>query len=287
MNMPTQRSLKAVIPSEAAMEGAGVQIRRAIGSQRLPEVDPFLLLDEIHSDDPNAYLAGFPAHPHRGLETVTYMLSGQMRHRDSTGSEGTITTGDVQWMTTGKGIIHSEMPGQANGLMWGFQLWVNLPAREKMRDPEYVELKADQIPEVNLEHASVRVLSGTWGGVDGPAPKRSTAPLILDVRVQAGGRSELSLPSELSGIVFVYRGEALVGTPARKVNAKAVGVLDTGDSLVVASDDGVGLLVVAGIPLDEPIARAGPFVMNTQAELVQAFQDYQAGRLAAPIHRVR
>jgi quercetin 2,3-dioxygenase len=284
MNMYTangQRTVQLVVPSEAAMEGAGVRIRRALGIARLPDLDPFLLLDEIHSDDPDAYLAGFPPHPHRGVETVTYMLSGQMHHKDSTGGEGVISTGDVQWMTTGRGIIHSEMPGQVDGLMWGFQLWVNLPAREKMREAAYIELKSQDIPEVRVGETSIRVISGSWQGAVGPAPQRSTEPVILDVRMPAGSTCDLAVPAEHTAFVYTYQGQGRFGPEGRAavVPPKATAVLSKERNLHVKADLGVRFLLIAGRPLNEPIAKAGPFVMNTEAELVQAFRDYQAGRL--------
>ena len=275
-----QRRVVRVVPSEEAMEGGGVRIRRAIGTEELPDVDPFLLLDEIHSNEPSAYLAGFPSHPHRGLETVTYMLSGEMRHRDSTGGTGVISGGDVQWMTAGRGIIHSEMPGQEDGLMWGFQLWVNMPAAEKMTPAGYLELKAESIPVVEFGGVTARVISGELGGVQGPAPARLTEPLILDISVARGGDAYLFIPDGHRAFAYVYDGSAELGPPgmSQTVPTKACAVLSDEGPLRAAGEAGARLLLIAGKPLREPVARYGPFVMNTQAELMRAFEDYRSGR---------
>lgn len=277
----TQRRVEAIVASEEARDGAGVRLRRAIGMPALQEVGPFLLLDEFQSEDPDAYIAGFPPHPHRGFETVTYMLFGQMHHRDSTGGEGAITSGDVQWMTAGSGIIHSEMPAQTSGLMWGFQLWVNLPSSQKMRDPEYVELKKTSIPEVALTGVLVRVIAGSFGDATGPAPARSTEPLYLDVRLEPGGIFELPVPDGHDSFIYVYDGELMVGPSGAQtvVPTKSTAQLTRAGVVSVSTSRGASFLLVAGKPLNEPVARSGPFVMNSDSELRVAMADYHAGRL--------
>jgi redox-sensitive bicupin YhaK (pirin superfamily) len=278
---PKQRSVQSVVPSEQAMEGAGVLLRRAIGMTRLGDIDPFLLLDEFQSDDPAAYIAGFPSHPHRGIETVTYMLSGRMHHRDSTGGEGVITSGGVQWMTAGRGIIHSEMPAQVDGLMWGFQLWVNLPAAEKMRPAAYIELKAQDIPAVHLSVTTVRVIAGTWRGQTGPAPARTTEPLYLDIRMPAKSAQRLDVPDGHACFIYAYDGELAAGPPGHQtvIPPKAVARLSGSGPAAVSTERGASFLLIAGKPLNEPIARRGPFVMNTDEERRQAVADFQSGRL--------
>ncbi len=279
-----RRHVVAVVPSEQASEGAGVLLRRAVGTPALPDVGPFLLLDEMHSSDPDTYIAGFPPHPHRGFETVTYMLAGQMHHRDSTGGEGMVTCGDVQWMTAGSGVIHSEMPAQRSGLIWGFQLWLNLPSSQKMRPPEYIELKAGSIPHVDLPGVSIRVIAGTIAGATGPAPKRATELLYLNVRMTPGSKNEFAVPNGHDCFVYVYDG-ALIVEAGHVVDAqtpvftKAVAQLSRHGSVVIQSPTGASFLLLAGMPLCEPIARAGPFVMNTPQELEEAVADYRQGRL--------
>ncbi len=266
----------AIVHGMAASDGAGVKLTRVIGTQALSEVDPFLMLDEFGSDDPNAYIAGFPDHPHRGFETITYMLDGRMRHRDSRGNEGLLGPGDVQWMTTARGLVHSEMPEQQEGLMRGFQLWLNLPAKEKMLDPRYQDIPAARIPATTLDDATLKVLAGSVGGVTGPIASPSTTPLIVDVAVPEHGRVVLPIPSELAGFAYVFEGLALLG--GKSVGRKYVAVLGGGDALTIESQTGpVRVLLVAGKPIGEPVARYGPFVMNTRAELQQAFTDYQNG----------
>lgn len=269
-----------MIPGQRAMDGAGVKLTRLMGTPALPMVDPFLMLDLFYSDDPQDYIAGFPDHPHRGFETVTYMLAGRVRHADNQGHSGVIGPGGVQWMTAGRGIVHSEMPEQEEGLIQGFQLWVNLPAKDKLIPPRYQEFSADQIP---VEHRSsggqVKVIAGqTHLGHSGPVQGIATGPLYLDVSLRAGEIFSEPLPSSLNGFLAVYEGQITIGTTV--VAAPAIGVLDRGDRVrVEAGSTGAQFLLIAGQPIGEPIARYGPFVMNTQAELIQAFQDYEAGRL--------
>ena len=262
-----------------ASDGAGVKLKRIIGQPALPDLDPFLMLDAFGSDDPKAYIAGFPSHPHRGFETVTYMLAGRMRHKDSVGNEGLLGPGSVQWMTAGRGIIHSEMPEQESGLMQGFQLWVNLPAKDKMTAPRYQDIQAGSVPTVDLGGgASAKVLAGEVGGVKGPVDPGATQPIFLDLTLEAGGATRIPLPEGHNAFVYVFEGAAEVGDPGQPLANGQIGVLSTGDDVALASKTGARLILVAGKPLREPVAKHGPFVMNTQAELVQAFEDFRAGR---------
>ena len=262
-----------------ASDGAGVKLDRIIGQPALPDLDPFLLLDAFGSDDPKAYIAGFPSHPHRGFETVTYMLAGRMRHRDNAGNEGLLGPGSVQWMTAGRGIVHSEMPEQESGLMKGFQLWVNLPAKDKMIAPRYQDIAADRVPDVDLGGgARAKVLAGEIAGVRGPVDPGATAPIFFDISLAAGGATRVALPEGHNAFVYVFEGEAEVGAPVTTLRKGQIGVLSAGPEVELASNAGGRLILVAGKPLREPVARHGPFVMNTRAELVQAFEDFDAGR---------
>ena len=262
-----------------ASDGAGVKLNRVIGQPALPDLDPFLMLDEFGSDDPTAYIGGFPSHPHRGFETVTYMQAGRMRHRDNAGNEGLLGPGSVQWMTAGRGIVHSEMPEQESGLMQGFQLWVNLPAKDKMTAPRYQDIAADRVPVADLGgDVSARVLAGEIAGVKGPVDPGATQPIFLDLTLPAGSAATIPLPEGHNAFVYVYEGEARVGDPGESLARGRIGVLSPGDDVQLGSDKGARLILVAGKPLGEPVAKYGPFVMNTEAELAQAFDDYRAGR---------
>ena len=262
-----------------ASDGAGVKLRRVIGQPALPDLDPFLMLDEFGSDDPQAYIAGFPSHPHRGFETVTYMLAGRMRHKDNADNEGVLGPGSVQLMTAGRGIVHSEMPEQESGLMQGFQLWVNLPARDKMTAPRYQDIPADRVPRADLGGGvTARVLAGEIAGVKGPVDPGATQPIFLDLALGAGGAAAIPLPAGHNAFAYVYDGEASVGDPAEPLGKGRIGVLSPGGEVRLASPGGARLILVAGKPLREPVAKHGPFVMNTHAELVQAFEDFRAGR---------
>ncbi|MDO9173608.1 MAG: pirin family protein [Actinomycetota bacterium] len=263
-------------------DGGGVKLLRVMGTQQLPMLDPFLMLDEFRSDVPGDYIAGFPEHPHRGFETVTWMLAGRMRHGDNQGHSGVLGPGSVQWMTAGRGIVHSEMPEQENGLLWGFQLWVNLPARDKMTAPKYQEFAATEIPEVVRDgDVRVKVIAGSFDGVAGPVQQPATQPLYLDVRLPAGASTSLDVPRGHSVFVYVYEGNALLGSGAQRETGRGVlAVLGDGDAVDIAAADGAArMIVVAGLPLREPVARYGPFVMNTHDEIEEAIRDYNAGRL--------
>ena len=281
----TVRHVSRVIKGMPATDGAGVELTRVIGQPALPMLDPFLLLDAFRSDRPEDYLAGFPPHPHRGFETVTYLLAGRMRHRDNAGHEGVIAPGGIQWMTAGRGIVHSEMPEQENGLLEGFQLWVNLPAAHKMDHPGYQEYPADQIPVESREGGvEIRVIAGvTSQGTRGPVVQPLTEPLYLDVRVPAGGEFTERLPDTHNAFVYVIQGPVTASdADGRMVHLVRddLGVLARGDVVRVESgNDATRFLVVAGRPLNEPVARGGPFVMNTRDEIQQAFEDYNQGRI--------
>lgn len=275
------RRVLKVIGGMETSDGAGVSLRRFIGSPPLDSLDPFLLLDAFRSDDPEDYVAGFPPHPHRGFETVTYLLAGRMRHRDSTGREGVIEPGGVQWMTAGRGIEHSEMPEQENGLLYGFQLWVNLPAALKMSEPRYQEFSPGAIPtERREEGMELRVVAGcTSRGTCGPVRGIAVAPLYLDVRLPGGALLREPLPLEHTAFLFVADGAVEAGHGSERIEAGNLAVFSSGEEAEVrgiAEDS--RLLLIAGRPIGEPVARQGPFVMNTREELVEAFRDYQAGR---------
>jgi redox-sensitive bicupin YhaK (pirin superfamily) len=272
------RPVARIVTGQAVSDGAGVQLTRVIGSPALSELDPFLLLDEFGSDDPKAYIAGFPDHPHRGFETVTYMLAGRMRHRDNHGNQGDLGPGSVQWMTAGRGIVHSEMPLQEAGLMRGFQLWVNLPARDKMTAPRYQDIPADAIPEVvGGNGVAIRVIAGQADeGTVGPVAGIATEPLYLDVTLTSGAELSQAVPAGHTAFAYVYEGSATIAGTA--LAAHQLAVLGEGTRFAaVAGIAGARLILVAGRPIGEPVARYGPFVMNTRAELEQAFSDYQAG----------
>jgi redox-sensitive bicupin YhaK (pirin superfamily) len=281
------RKLQRVIASVAASDGAGVKLLRSLGNSQALRHDPFLMLDEFFSDDPDDYIRGFPPHPHRGFETVTYMLDGHMRHEDHLGHRGDLGPGDVQWMTAGRGIIHSEMPQQTEGRMRGFQLWINLPAKEKLKPAGYRDIPAAEIPSVLLEKGGeVRVIAGTLvqgeRRVPGPIQGLSTEPLYLDVRLPAGSSAEIPVAPDHNAFLYLYEGTATVGDNREALPARAAGLLAAGDSVRI--DAGVGgacLLLLAGKPLGEPVVQHGPFVMNTREEIEQALADYRDGVLAA------
>lgn len=265
-----------------ASDGAGVRLTRVIGTPQLADLDPFLMLDEFGTDRAEDYLAGFPDHPHRGFETVTYMLDGRMRHRDNHGNEGLLVPGSVQWMTAGRGLVHSEMPEQEAGRMRGFQLWVNLPAKEKMTAPKYQEFAPERIPVVGAgEGVTVKVIAGAVDGIEGPITQPATDPLYLDIALAPDAIWQYGLPAGHNAFAYAFEGEARVGEgdAARPLSAQELAVLGGGARLVLqAGGAGARLILVAGRPLREPVARHGPFVMNTREELMQAFVDFQQGR---------
>ena len=287
------RTLVQIIQSMPTSDGAGVKLRRSVGSQRGLYVDPFLMLDEFYSDDPQDYIAGFPSHPHRGFETVTYMLDGHMRHEDHLGHRGDLGPGDVQWMTAAHGIIHSEMPQQSEGRMRGFQLWLNLPSKEKMKPAAYRDIPAGEIPLVQLpQGGEVKIIAGTLelgtdshrGPINGAGAKLATDPLYLDVRLPAGAQFSAPIAAGHNAFLYAYEGSAQIGAPgsANPLPHRAAGVLSEGDGVrVQAEAQGVRFLLLAAKPLCEPVVQYGPFVMNTREEIEQALADYRDGRLAA------
>jgi len=274
------RSVTQVVSGTATSDGAGVRLTRIIGGPVLPDLDPFLLLDEFGSDSPDDYIAGFPDHPHRGFETVTYMLDGRMRHRDNQGNSGLLGPGSIQWMTAGRGIVHSEMPEQEEGLMRGFQLWVNLPASDKMTEPRYQDITASDIPDVELDSGvRVRVLSGGFQGVTGPVAGVAVQPLYLDIELPAAASLSPELPENHTAFLYAFEGSLVAGDAHKTINKHELAVLGPGSEVpLTASNDSARVILVAGRPLGEPVARYGPFVMNTPEELQQAFADYSAGR---------
>ncbi|UXI68434.1 pirin family protein [Tahibacter amnicola] len=281
MSLLESRHVLHTVRGRPTSDGAGVRLTRVIGQPALDSLDPFLLLDEFRSDEATDYLAGFPSHPHRGFETVTYMLAGHMRHADNQGNRGDLGAGSVQWMTAGRGIVHSEMPAQEDGLLWGFQLWVNLPAAQKMTAPRYQDIAPQAIPEVSPgEGVSVRVIAGEFGGAVGPVNAVATDPVYLDVRLAAGARCEVPLPQGHTAFAYVYAGQVAVGSAAADISRGELAVLSKsgGVELAASTDEGARLILVAGRPLEEPVARYGPFVMNTAEEITQAVRDFQAGR---------
>lgn len=273
------RPVVRLVRGQPTSDGAGVKLTRVIGTAALSDLDPFLLLDEFRSDSVGDYLAGFPDHPHRGFETVTYMLAGRMRHRDNQGNSGLLTPGSVQWMTAGRGIVHSEMPEQEDGLMWGFQLWVNLPGSDKMGAPRYQDISPDRIPEVEVGNGvHARVVAGTLNGVTGPVQAVATEPVYLDLHLEANASVAIPLPAGHNAFAYVYEGTAKAG-PDTEVARGDLAVLGKGEIFRVSSGDkSLRLILVAGRPLNEPVARYGPFVMNTREEIMQAFTDFQSGR---------
>jgi hypothetical protein len=277
------RAVDGVLAGQPTSDGAGVKLTRVLTQNLQRRLDPFLMLDAFGTDNPGDYIAGFPDHPHRGFETVTYMLEGRMRHRDSAGNEGLLGPGGVQWMTAGRGVIHSEMPEQHEGRMEGFQLWLNLPAADKMRAAWYRDIPSAEIPELRLDDGTVvRVIAGRSHGVAGAMQREHTEPLYLDVHLPPGSRFAQPLPPTHNAFAYVYRGELTVG--GQRVPAQRMAILANtpgSDGVELQSGtDGARAILIAGRPLNEPIAQYGPFVMNTHEQIVRAFEDYRAGRLA-------
>jgi redox-sensitive bicupin YhaK (pirin superfamily) len=291
LQLPTvtkPRAVERLVAGQPTSDGAGVKLTRVLTNTLQRRLDPFLMLDAFGSDQADDYIAGFPDHPHRGFETITYMLEGRMRHRDSAGNEGLLGNGGVQWMTAGRGVIHSELPEQEEGRMEGFQLWLNLPAKDKMRAPWYRDIPSAEIPEFELNGESggvkVRVIAGESHGVAGAVQRDTTEPLYLDLHLQPGASFEQPLPDTHNAFVYVYRGAlsfdggCLLPQQRMAILANTPG----SDGLRLrAGDAPTRAIVVAGRPLNEPIAQYGPFVMNTQAELMQAVRDFQTGKLVA------
>jgi redox-sensitive bicupin YhaK (pirin superfamily) len=280
----TQRRVLQQLPGMATVDGAGVRLTRIIGQPALRHLDPFVLLDRMHSDDPDGYIRGFPDHPHRGFETVSVMLEGAIRHRDSRGNHGLITGGGAQWMTAGRGIVHSEMPEQEHGMLHGFQLWVNLPAREKMCPQFYQDLSPDRLAEVSLSSAGskARVIAGHANGLAGPVRERPTDPSLVTLAVADDAPFVLEVPDGHTVFAFVYQGSVTVGDDGAgaRVGEGTLALLGPGNRVRLrATEEASGVLLGAGRPLHEPIVQRGPFVMNSEAEIEKAFADYRAGIL--------
>ncbi|WP_166257210.1 pirin family protein [Marinobacter salicampi] len=279
----TQRRIERVIPTIETSDGAGVKIRRSLGQSQAVRLDPFLMLDEFGSDQAADYIAGFPSHPHRGFETVTYMIEGHMLHEDHMGNRGNLKNGGVQWMTAGRGIIHSEMPQQEEGIMRGFQLWLNLPARDKMMDAGYRDIQPEDIPRIPFEGGLIKLIAGRLtladGEHEGAELGGATCPLYADIHLDAFARVTLPVTSDLDGLLYLYEGKAVLDDT--ELTPSAANVLSGGDEIqLVAGDGGARLLLIAGRPIGEPIVQYGPFVMNSRAEIEQALADYRSGALA-------
>lgn len=275
------RRIERLIVGRPTSDGAGVKLTRVLTQDLQRRLDPFLMLDAFGSENPDDYIAGFPNHPHRGFETVTYMIAGRMLHRDSAGHEGLLQNGDVQWMTAGSGLIHSEIPQQEAGVMEGFQLWLNLPARDKMNPPWYRDIAQAELPRFSTaEGVAVTVIAGESHGVTGAVTREATAPTYLDLHLPAGTRFEQALPASHNAFVYVYRGAVSLGGQAVPVQRMAILANEPGaDGVRIEASEDARVLLIAGQPLGEPIAQYGPFVMNTEAEIYQAIQDFRAGKL--------
>jgi len=274
------RKLSLVTSGQLSSDGAGVKLTRLIGNSELSMLDPFLLLDIFQSDKPQDYLGGFPSHPHRGFETVTYMLAGRMRHKDNVGNEGVISANGVQWMTAGRGIVHSEMPEQESGLLKGFQLWVNLPKKHKMTTPHYQEFSADKMTvEKRNDGGEIRVISGcTNNGVTGAVVNNYVKPTYLHVTLPANANFEQKLAVTDNTFIYMIFGSIDIGDSTEKLHKNQLGILTGGTSVKVVSNTATSFLLVSAMPLNEPVARSGPFVMNTKVEIIQAFNDLQNNR---------
>jgi len=283
--MANIRKIRKVLKSQPTIEGAGVHLKRAFGYQQVPDLDPFLLLDDFHSKNPDEYIKGFPWHPHRGIETITYVLYGKVEHGDSMGNKGTISSGDIQWMTAGSGIIHQEMPkGQENGLMWGFQLWANLPASHKMMDPRYQDIKSNQVPEIILDGGvNVKIICGEINGLKGPVQDIVIDPEYLDITVPPKSSFTHSVKRRHKAFAYVIEGEGYFdqdrdSNAHEKVGPESLVIFDDGDEVAFSTQGGpVRALFVSGKPIGEPVAWHGPIVMNTQEELRIAFEEYENG----------
>jgi quercetin 2,3-dioxygenase len=276
------RGIERLIEGIATSDGAGVKLTRVLSGRLQKRLDPFLMLDAFGSNDPDDYIAGFPDHPHRGFETVTYMLSGRMRHRDSAGHEGLLENGGVQWMTAGRGVIHSEIPEQEDGVMEGFQLWLNLPSQRKMTEPWYRDFPSTAIPEyATAQGVTVRVIAGSSNGVAGAVTREVTEPLYLDIHVPAGAEFSTALPSSHNAFIYVYRGAVTVD--GVQVASRRMGILNNApgaDGVTLSAAEDARLILIAGKPLNEPIVQYGPFVMNVQQEIHQALNDFRNGHFA-------
>ena len=280
--LSSPRRIERLVSGQPTSDGAGVKLTRVLTNDLQQRLDPFLMLDAFGSDQADDYIAGFPDHPHRGFETVTYMIAGRMRHRDSAGNEGLLENGGVQWMTAGRGVIHSELPEQEEGLMEGFQLWLNLPAARKMQAPWYRDFKSPELPRLRTaEGADVTVIAGQSAGTAGAVQREVTEPLYLDIHLPAGAHFEQALPASHNAFIYVYRGQVQLGGQTVPIQKMAILANDAGsDGVRVQADQDSRLLLIAGKPLREPIVQYGPFVMNSKQEIYQAVTDFQSGQFA-------
>ena len=273
--------VKKIVKALNASDGAGVKLKRSIGTPEVDYIDPFLMLDEFGSDNKDDYIAGFPPHPHRGIETVTYMLKGEFEHQDSTGAKGIMSSGDVQWMKTGRGIIHSEMPAMREGKLLGFQLWINMTAKSKMNKPEYSYIKGKELGFFKDDEKIVKVIAGKFENVEGPEKKHNLEPIYFHVILEQGKEFKCDIPSKHNSFIYLLEGELKVGkNKHEKTQNSNLILLERGNKLIVKSNVKSEFLFIAGKPIGEPIARGGPFVMNTKAEILEAIQDYNNGTFA-------
>ena len=270
--------VKEIIKPLSTSDGAGVKLKRSIGTHLIDYLDPFLMFDEFGSENKDDYIGGFPPHPHRGIETVTYMLNGEFEHEDSTGAKGRMSSGDVQWMKTGSGIIHSEMPVMSEGKLHGFQLWINMPAKLKMNKPEYIYIDAKQMTVHKDLEKKIKIIAGKFGDVEGPVKGHNVEPIYLDVKLEKDKEFSFALPSTHNSFVYLIKGEIKIGKENHnKVNDSTLIVLANGEKLNIKGVTKSKFLLVSGKPICEPIARGGPFVMNTKEEILKAVQDYHNG----------
>ena len=277
----TEIVVKKIIKALNASDGAGVKLKRSIGTPEADYIDPFLMLDEFGSENKDDYVAGFPPHPHRGIETITYMLHGKFEHEDSTGSKGKMEPGDVQWMKTGRGIIHSEMPAMAGGKLLGFQLWVNMPAKLKKNKPEYLYIKGNELGVYKDSEKIVKVIAGKFKKTEGPQTNHNVEPIYFHIILNEGKEFKCEVPEGHNSFIYLLKGELKIGKKKHdKTNDSSLILLERGNLLNVKSNKKTEFLFIAGKPIGEPIARGGPFVMNTKAEILEAIQDYNNGTFA-------
>ena len=277
----SQIEIKKIIKAINASDGAGVKLKRSIGTPEADYIDPFLMLDEFGSENKDDYIAGFPPHPHRGIETVTYMLNGEFEHQDSTGAKGIMAPGDVQWMKTGRGIIHSEMPAMSGGKLLGFQLWINMPAKLKKNKPEYIYIKSKELGIHSDKEKTVKVIAGKYMNVEGPEKNHNVEPIYFHVILKEGKEFKCEVPSGHNSFVYILKGDLKIGKKSHeKAGDSNLILLERGSELKIKAEKNTEFLFIAGKPIGEPIARGGPFVMNTKAEILQAIQDYNNGTFA-------
>ena len=273
-----QTEISKIIEPMATSDGAGVKLKRSIGTPLIDYLDPFLMLDEFGSENKDDYIGGFPPHPHRGIETVTYMLNGEFEHEDSTGAKGKMSSGDVQWMKTGGGIIHSEMPAMSEGKLHGFQLWVNMPAKLKMSKPEYIYINAKQMQIHKDTEKKIKIIAGKFNGIEGPVKGHNVEPVYFDVELEKDKIFKFDLALTHNSFVYLIEGEIKIGDKNHdKVNGSTLIILAKGEKLKVKAVTKSKFLLISGKPIGEPIARGGPFVMNTKEEILKAVEDYQSG----------